>query len=214
LRHNKNNMHSTKAFTILIIFVILYYPAHSYEVLTTWKLAKQSEDIQISYRSVEIGDTLITRQMRITFLIEAAPEEIIELFRDADKLSAWSPEIKKCEILQDDHHRWVTYSLFDIPWPLNQKDQITEYQMVKSDSAVKLFLTGKPDLLPHYPNISRMNNMGLWVFKPLGHKETHVEFYVIYLSNPVVPRFIKDPIIQNSFVDSINKLKILLTKQV
>ena len=206
-------MQPKKIFLLFLLCVLLSNSGFSHEVLTTWKLAEQSEDISISYRFVKIGDTLKTRQMHISFYVEANPEQMVEMFKNPNKLSAWSPGIKKCELVQEDSSSWITYNLFDIPWPFEKRDLITEYQVVKSETTVTLFLTGKPNLLPHNPDITRINNEGYWIFKPLENGKVLVEFYTIYLSKPVIPRFIKDPIIQKNFVNSINKLRALLAEQ-
>jgi hypothetical protein len=208
-------MQSTKLFLILIASVLLSFPSYSFEVLSNWKLAKQSDDISISYRFIEVNGMLKTRQMQISFQVESKPEQIIRMFKSADQLSAWAAGTKKCKILQAGSSSWTTYSLYNIPWPFKQKDLITEYKLIKSDSIFTLLLKGKPNQLPYYKNISRIKQYeGSWLFIPLENGKTRVEFYSISFTKPVVPRMFQDPIIQDVFIDSINNLKTLLKEQV
>ena len=182
------------------------------EVLTNWKTVKKSKDIKISYRFVEVGDTLKTRQMRISFLVNAEPERIIELLKEPKNGETWFSGTEKFHLLEDNENTWTTYNLYKNIWPFEQNDIITNYSMIKSNSSITLLMTGNPDFSPHLENIKRVKNYeGRWVFKPLENGQTKVEFYTISFTKPIFPRFIQDPIIQKIFIDSINKLRNLAT---
>ncbi|MDA3905422.1 MAG: hypothetical protein PF484_05030 [Bacteroidales bacterium] len=208
-------MNLSKTILAVTLFLFVHNLANSHEILSDWKLAKKSGDIELSYRRIEVGDTLTTRQMQISFFVDSEPKKIIKMFKDADKLTTWSAGIKKCEILQNEEARWTTYSLYNIPWPFEQKDLITEYQMVESSPTITLFMNAKPNQLPYYEDISRVEKYeGYWTFVPLENGKTRVEFYTVAFTKPKVPRFIQDPIIQSVLIDSINKLKTALAQQI
>jgi len=182
------------------------------EVLTNWKTAKKSKDIKISYRFVEVGDTLKTRQMRITFLVDAEPERIIELLKEPKNGEKWFSGTEKFQLLEDNENTWTTYNLYKNIWPFEQNDIITDYSLIRSDSSITLLMSGNPDFSPHLENIKRLENYeGRWIFKRLENGQTRVEFYTIAFTKPIMPRFIQDPIIQKIFIDSINKLRNLAT---
>ncbi len=185
------------------------------EVLTDWKTAKKSKDIKISYRFVEVGDTLKTRQMKITFFVDVEPEKIIELLKEPKNGEIWFAGSERHELLQDNKNSWTTYNLYKNIWPFEQNDVITNYSIVKSDSSITLLMRGNPNFSPHLENIKRLKNYkGRWVFKTLENGQTKVEFYTIAFTKPIFPRFIQDPIIQKIFIDSINKLRNLATYHV
>lgn len=201
-------MHTNKGVIALFFIISFAFSANSQKVLSPWKLSKQSENIKISYRNLEVGDTLKTRQMRISFLVEASPDELISMFQDADRFSSWSARIKDCEILHDDEDAWVNYSLYNIPWPFEQKDIVTAYQIVKSLNNTTLFIKGEPNRLPYKKGISRIGKYeGRWVFTPIENGQTKVDFYSISFTRPVLPRFVQDPIVQGILLDSIKRLK-------
>ncbi|RLD18250.1 MAG: hypothetical protein DRI69_10645 [Bacteroidetes bacterium] len=194
------------------IALLLCSPGISHEILTEWKVAKQSGEIQVSYRYIMVGDTLKTREMRVSFTVEAKPDSIVSMFNDADKFYEWSAGIEKCNIIQTDSSSWVMYNLYDVPWPFKQRDLITEYKLVKSDSKTTLIMTGKPHLLPEYEDIMRMKLYeGFWSFESLENGLTHVEFHTISFTDPILPRFLQDPVLQKTFIHSMNKLRALLT---
>jgi len=203
------------AFRILFAIAtawVLCTPAYSHEVLTEWKVAKQSGDIQVSYRLIMVGDTLETREMRVSFSVDTDPDAIVKMFNDAHNFSEWSAGIEHCEILELDSNSWIMYNLYDVPWPFKQRDLITKYEMLKSGSTTKLIMTGKPDKLPIYEDIMRMKLYeGYWSFRRMENGLTHVEFHTISFTNPIIPRFLQDPVLQKTFIKSMNKLKELLT---
>lgn len=204
-------MQLVRLITPLLCLFITVVPIQGQKVLSSWKLSKQSDDIKISYRNLKIGDTLKTRQMKISFSIKATPQQLVSVFKDAEKFSAWSARIKACEIYEDDKNNWVNYSLYNIPWPFEQKDLVTEYTMQESSTATTLYLNGDPTRLPNKKGIVRMDHYeGKWVFRPKANGITEVEFYSISFSRPSLPRFIQDPVIQGVLIDSINKLKTLI----
>lgn len=183
------------------------------EVLSDWKLAKQSGDIKISYRYVEIGDTLETREMFLSFLVDAAPDKIIPVFKEADKLSYWTAGTKNCEVLRDNNSTWLVYSKFDFPWPFNQEDLITEYKMTKANTQTILSYESWTPKLPYYKDIpNNKKYIGEWLFVPQKDGTTLVEFHSIALFKSSIPKFIQDPIVQNILIESINNLKSLLVQ--
>lgn len=197
---------------IFFIFIFLIsQEAISQKILSSWKLAKQSNDINISYRLLEIGDTLETRQMGIWFTTNATPDELIKMFNDVNNFSEWSAGVKKCKIVHHTTNSWLTYNLYDIPWPFEQKDLVTEYKLERFNNSTILYMSSKPNSIPKYAGVSRLQNyQGKWIFTPTNEGLTKVSFYSISFSKRVLPKFVQDPVIQNVFIDSIQKLKTLL----
>ncbi len=197
-------------FTITVALVYCL-PGLSHEILTEWKVARQSGDIQVSYRYIMVGDTLKTREMRVSFSLNAEFDSIVRMFNDAKLFYQWSAGLEKCDIIRADSNSWVMYNLYDAPWPFKQRDLITEYKMVKVDSKTTLIMTGKSNMLPEYEDVMRMKQYeGYWSFEKLEDGLTHVEFHTISFTGPIIPRFLQDPILQKTFIKSMNKLKALL----
>lgn len=207
-------MRTTKLLLSLSISLMVAYSTLAHEVLSNWKLDRESDDIKISYRNLKVGDTLKTRQMQISFYVDASPERILPMFTNEDNLSVWSARTEKCEIINYDTNTWTTYNLFDIPWPFEQKDLITEYRLVKSNSTINLYMTGKPNSLPYYEGVSRMEKYeGQWTFTHLGNGTTKVELTTVAFTKSNFPKFIQDPILQDVLIESINTMKGLLATQ-
>ncbi|MFK5855458.1 MAG: hypothetical protein QM503_04955 [Bacteroidota bacterium] len=204
-----------KKFVLVLLLILASIKQYGHDIETNWKLAKQSDDIEISYRNVTVGDTLETRQMKITFVVSSDTETILEMFKDSEKLSVWTIGTEECKVLAyKTDNLWMTYTLYNIPWPFNQRDLVTKYELIKRDSITLMKLTSVPHQLPLYHGISRLDKFeGSWIFTNLSNGTTKVEFISLSFAKPIIPRFIKDPIIQSMFIDSVVELKHLLKQQ-
>lgn len=208
-------MKMKSVFLIVILIILVHVKQYGQDIVTNWKLVKQSENIDISYRNVKVGDTLETRQMKMTFSVSSDTKTLINLFKDSEKLSAWTAGAEKCTVLMGESDTaWMTYTLYNIPWPFEKKDLITKYVLTETDEATVLNLRSAPQQLPIYQNVSRLENFeACWKFTELGNGITEVEFVSISFTKPLVPRFIQDPIIQGILIDSIKELKKLAKQQ-
>ncbi|NOX45519.1 MAG: hypothetical protein GXO89_00895 [Chlorobi bacterium] len=182
-------MLSIKLILSFASLIFIGFSATGQTVLSNWKLARQSDDIKISYRYVEIADTLKTREMCLSFFVDAVPDKIIPMFKEDDKLSFWSAGTKKCEVLRDNNSTWLVYSKFDFPWPFNQEDLITEYKMTKtSPQTILSYKSGTPSQLPYYENIiTTTKYIGEWVFAPRKMVQQKLNFIRLPCSNQKSP---------------------------
>ena len=194
-----------------VLFLLIGIHSHAesdHKILTDWKLDRKSDDIEISYRKLMVGDTFKTREIRIAFEVDAPPEKIIPLFQDPEVFGYWSAGIEDCKLLAFDQSQWLLYSLYDLPWPFSARDVVTKYQVEEQGGIIKLRMSGQPDVYPVTKNVFRIREYeGYWQFSPYDDDSTRVEFHSIALYKPIAPRWIQDPIIQNAFIKSIARMK-------
>lgn len=203
-----------KKLAVFFLFLFSSSIAYNQQILTNWKTAKQTDGIHIAYRFIQVGDSLKTRQMGIWFESEASPQQILAMFNNEDKLSQWTKGVKQCNIINQQADSWTTYKLYDIPWPFEQKDLVTHYQVDQDGDKLILRLRSTPDAMAYTQGVSRMQNYeAKWILKPLENGHTHVSFYSIAFSKPIMPRFIQDPVVQGVFIDSIQSLQALLANE-
>jgi hypothetical protein len=177
-------------------------------ILSDWEMAKESVDNKIYYRNIYVGDSLETRQMRINFKIKSTKRHILELFRRTENLSEWTKGSKVCKILENNESNWLTYTLYN-PWPFNNKDLVSRYQLVENDSHdFSILINAEPSVYPVKEKIERVKNYkGEWCFTLLDDGTYDVEFLSVIFTEPVVPRFLQDPVVQSVLIDSIDKFK-------
>ncbi|MFB6340626.1 hypothetical protein ACE1ET_02835 [Saccharicrinis sp. FJH62] len=197
-------------FLILAIFTISsgnIFPK-DYAILSEWKTDKTSDGISISYRWVTVGDTLKTREMKTALHIHASPEAILKQFKSDEKLSKWTAGSRNCSVLQSSEDEWITYTLYDMPWPFTSNDLVTLYRKTIHNKITRIFIESTPDYIPEKADTERMEHYrGHWDLIPEPDGSTRVEFCTTSFTKPVFPRFIQDPILQEIMIDSMIKLK-------
>ena len=198
------------AFILLSVTGLPTSPDH--EVLGDWKVDKVSEDIEISYRFLMVGDTFKTREMRIRFELDTGIDAIMPMYNSANNFQQWSAGIERCELLDKDSSGWTLYNLYDIPWPFKTRDLVTRYDMEDTEDGVRLSMTSDADAYPITEGVMRMRYYeGYWLFESINDNRTNVSFHSIAFSKPVAPRFIQDPIVQRAFIKSIERLRTMLS---
>lgn len=191
-----------------LMLLTLRFVAEDIEVLSDWKTEKEADGIVISYRWINVCDTFKTREMKTVLRIYAKPEAIIEQFKSGEKLSSWTAGSRDCSLLQCKEHEWITYTMYDMPWPFTSNDLITRYHAVESRNCTTLTMEGMPDYIPANPDVRRIRQYsGYWKFTPQADGSTLVECYTRSFTRPLFPRFIQDPVLQGIMINSMSKFR-------
>jgi hypothetical protein len=104
---------------------------------------------------------------------------------------------------------------FSIPWPLNNQDCIIKFEVLPSSSVkrTEIRLTGVPNYLKEYKNVTRISDMeGSWILNYKGIKSTSVEYYTFSKQKPIYPRWLIDPIMRNNMISTMNAFREIVNK--
>ncbi len=192
----------------LLISTFAFDAGAVHEPLSDWKVSRTEDDIKISYRQVLVGDTLETREMRITFEIGAEPEELVHMFRDTDKFLSWSPDVAVCEIIGVEGEDWIMYKVYDLPWPVSTRDIVTRQTVTTSDKSTVLDIVSESGWREPVDKIKRIEEYEAhWRFEPINASSSQVIYTTVELSSRPGPRFVVDEIVESSYIKSINRLR-------
>ena len=195
------------SFLHLLLAVILF-SSFSHEPLSDWKVSKTEDEIEISYRRILVGDTLETREMRVTFEIQATPDALVAMFRDKDKFMSWSPDVSACTVLAEEGSEWVMHKTYDLPWPISTRDIVTRQSVEETDAKTTLDITGEEGWVEPVEGVKRIPQYEAhWNFYPVSGEMTEVVYTTVELSSRPGPRFVVDGIVEGSYIKSIKRLK-------
>ncbi len=178
--------------------------------LEPWKVVKQEDDITLKYRWLKIGGELKTRALSIHFTSETHTDTLLSYLVNTEKHNEWNKGIKAFNILAKDstNLNWITHTKYDIPFPISQQDLVVNNVLMVSDSLLIIDITSKPNYIPSLEDSDRIKHyIAQWKVYPIDSNTIDVTFSAITLSKSYIPRFIKDPIIQNNFIKSFKALK-------
>ncbi|PHN05330.1 hypothetical protein CRP01_17595 [Flavilitoribacter nigricans DSM 23189 = NBRC 102662] len=168
---------------------------------TNWELQIDKEGIKIFSRWKEKTGDHKVREIKATFTVAAQPEKLIAILKDADKASDWMVGAKTSAMLAVHSPKsWYAYTEFDLPWPLQNQDLVALYKIEPVGSqSTRVNINAHPDYRPEYDKIERMQHFeASWTFELLGEGKTRVSYSAFTYRKPSAPRWISDPVVQNS----------------
>jgi hypothetical protein len=116
--------------------------------------------------------------------------------------------VRSINVFQQDGSSWITHTVYDIPYPLSQQDLVVKNVMIRDKQRIIILLSAIPDYIEPLKNVNRQQlYFGKWDLKILDNSCTEVKFSVLSFSKSRVPRFMRDPIIQNKLFNSFVSLK-------
>ena len=194
--------------TAILLTLLMFSGGPGHEPLSEWKSSKTDDDIEISYRKVLVGDTLETREMRITFEIEASSEWLIEMFRDPEAFLSWSTDVTTCDILDDKQDEWIMYKTYDLPWPISSRDIVNRYSVHTEENMTVLDITTEEGWVDPQKKVKRIDQYEAhWHFHAISPANTYVEYTAVELSDRPGPRILVDGIVESSYLGAIKRLK-------
>jgi hypothetical protein len=176
---------------------------------TNWELVKSRNGIKVFSQWVTLDDGWKTRRLRGDFQVNMALPDLIAILKDGRKVKNWMEGVTESYTIKDQDQLWYSYAKFNIPWPFDDQDLIVENMLDLNGNGdtVYISLKSRPDMLPEVAGLKRMENFyGYWKLIRIAPGVSHVEYAAYSKSEPLVPRFIQDPIVQNTFISSLENL--------
>ncbi|MEO0404158.1 MAG: hypothetical protein AAF193_04745 [Bacteroidota bacterium] len=218
-------------FLLFSIFILLSYSIqgqseslssiHSFDDFvqrsskSEWTKPKYRDSIAIDYRGLTLNEDISTRQIRVSCkLANTSLEAILSAIQDQKKVVCWNETICEAQLLSDSSGTWVTHHLFDIPYPFPKLDLVSEYNMYTKEGVHYVNSISVPTYIPEVPDVRReLYSYSQWEIKPSGQGQFDVAFSVITLASSAIPKFLKDPIVQNTMFNSFENLSQMVSSK-
>lgn len=178
------------------------------EKKSEWELIKSENNIDISYRWLQVSEQQKIREMKVEFTVESNVSMVVKQFTNSTNLKKWQTSADECKISDISGNEWLTYLSFDLPWPLKSKDLVTQNELIKTENYSLIKMTSTPNAKPIRKDKNRINSLeSEWKFFPLKNGNTKVVYTTLTYDKPEFPRSVTDPIIQKKLIQSIDLLK-------
>ena len=173
-----------------------------------WKVVRKGEGVNISTRWLSFGDTLKTREIAMDFKVDASTNDVLLNLQNASVLKQWNISVRELKVFNLTDSTWVTHMVYDIPYPFSQQDLVTKNTIIEQDEDIIIDVKAQPELVQEREDINRQRfYFGQWQIKTMPYGKTEVRFSAISFSKSIIPRFIRDPIIQRKLLSSFIMLK-------
>lgn len=143
-----------------------------------WKEHKHKEGYTIYVRKKKSSGIL---PIKVTGVLEAPIDFIMESLRDVEGQVKWTPDLLKKYTLKDlGPKAAITYSLTNMPWPIYDRRLVLHNELFLDKERKLLFVISKSVPFPNTPQPKKTieahvgyANMG---FRPINKNQTYVEF--------------------------------------
>lgn len=195
---------------------LVYNPYEEIKYETPWEEVRNKHDIRIYSQWITLYDGYKTRRLKGNFRVNLPLPDIIQYLKDGKHITDWMNGAENSYTLEEGENEWISYAQFNIPWPFDDQDLLCHHQVVSypQKGINYIYMKSEPKRLPVKKGINRMDHFaGHWKLTPLSANMTKIEYAAYSKSEPLVARWIQDPIVLNSFWTSLDNLANELNNQ-
>ena len=176
-----------------------------------WETTKNSEGVQTYVRWIENTEGIKTRERKGEMFINCTVEDAISIITNARSTEHWMKNVKESfDIKRINSFEWYTYTLFNIPWPFENRDLVSSNIIktnIEKDSA-NINIISREDYIPSKSGIKRLTDYTAnWGIVRISEEKVRVTFTAITNTPPMFPRWIQDPVLEHIFHNNLVNLK-------
>jgi hypothetical protein len=201
----------------LLLSLSVFAQEEEIEVHDDWRLKKSSDGVKVYTRWIEADDTRKARQMLAQMEVKTNMQSIIDVIKDDEIAEKWVNRAKNFYNFESEgDNNWYTYTELSIPWPFSNKDLITRNELIyhPQEEKIEIKLIGEPDRLPEKKSVSRIPHFeGSWLLTQVDHQTVKIEYFIFTKQEPILPRFIIDPIVEGGIWTTLDKMRQYIIKR-
>lgn len=185
-----------------------------YPTTTEWTLCYEADQIYIYERWIKIAEGHEYRERKGEMYVNCSLEKAVNTLNDYEHLNTWNKNVRENKLIKkSSSSSYTLYTLFDLPWPFQNRDVISEYSVkqVNPGRHVEIAISSNDNLLKQKPGISRITKYNAsWVVKRIHDLKCWVCFNAACDNPPAAPRSIQDPIMRKTFHKNLLNLRKVL----
>jgi hypothetical protein len=179
-----------------------------------WQLERNASGVKSYVRWIEVSESQKVRERMGVMEVDCSADKVIRLLTDFKSTEIWMAGIRENYCLkQISSSEWYAYTLFDIPWPFEKRDLVSNFKVVQSDNRNNALITisSKDHYIPEKSKINRVTDYtAKWTIAGIGKNKVSVSFSAFAIASPIFPRYIIDPIMVRMFHNNLVNLKEML----
>ena len=144
-----------------------------------WKLKKDDDGIRVYTKKT----TSPYDMFKVEMTCDCNMDGLIYLFKDEDGVPLWMERVEEFKIIENpEENKWSSWSAIDMPWPLEDRDLISDMWMDEVDGGIKINMTSQPEKVKKKDEYNRIvTSQGFWFFKKMENGLVRVigEFFTI-----------------------------------
>lgn len=181
---------------------------------TNWKQVKESDNIKAYVQKLHSSQL---KKVKVETILDATLSELVSIIKDVDNHNNWVYYIERSEIIEktDDFH-WKYYGYSNPPWPVSNRDFITEVTLEQNEQDSSIIITSEaiPDYLPTTKGCVRIPYLSsVWYLVPLRNDSIFISLEIVADIGGLIPIWLVNmAITQGPLITIKGMLKELRTK--
>ena len=180
----------------------------------SWNFIKEKEGIKL-YTIMEAGESL--KSYKGITEINASAEKVFAIIEDVNNTDWWDKNLTGIRvILYEKNKRAQYYLVYDLPWPVTDRDLCVDVRVSIDpvNGVRKLTAAPLPGLVPEREDMIRIRDYRqTWTVTPDGKDQAHVEVEGHVDPAGSIPDWIVNMIIVDSPIKAISELKLRAEKK-
>ena len=180
-----------------------------------WTCTISSGGINHYERWIQPRPDLRVRERKVEMIADCSYDKTIQFLMNPENSKKWMKGVKEVkEISAPENSTRQAYTIFNLPWPLNDQDMVSSQKLVAiSENQSVIKIESVNDFLPEYSKLRRIKSYyACWEIHEMTGNRAKVIFKVCSYDPLKIPKFIQDPIINKVFKGDFEKLKSILSQ--
>ena len=186
-------------------------PYQDPEHTTEWEQRKSEDGISIYTRKLN-NRHAEWRETKAAMTTNQPLGNCIEILAGTCKIWESLPQMQSTEELDvgADGKFWVSYLVFDMPWPLKKQDLIVKCNLTwdMEHEVYLISLLSAPEYIPRKKGVKRIEHFdGTWSLQQSDLNVTQVEYVAAAAGKSPLPRWVTEPIVHNNLIKLMSNLR-------
>lgn len=173
-----------------------------------WELGKEKDGITVYTRVME-GKKL--KEYMAVCEVDATPEQLVDILYDIENYVNWMDNVKEAELIETDGENiFYVYSQVKVPFPFDNRDQVTKSVIVDDSLSDKKTIEVEiiPGYIPEKKGVVRVPfGEGLWEFIPLENGKTKINHRFGAEPGGSIPAWVVNMFLVDSPIKTMEGLK-------
>jgi hypothetical protein len=200
---NKNNKRKLGKLILFVTAILTMSVTDVTEKTGKWEKIKVRDGVTVYTRENSLSEI---KEVKAVTIIDAAPSILVHIIKSAEKQPQWAYSTVEAKVVKVyDNYHWVTYTLSDAPWPVSDRDVVTDVKMKQlADSTIIIksvsidSLVEETDVAVRVPLIR-----AYWVLKQQDDGKVKAVFQILVDLGGSVPAWVVNLFIENGPLNTV-----------
>ena len=191
---------------IILAFFLLSFVQKDVKV-TQWETVKKRNNITVYSRENSLSEI---KEIRAETTINTSLSSLVYLIKHIERQTDWAYSIKEAKVVRHySNFHWVAYTMTDAPWPVDDRDCVTDVIMRQlSDSTIYIKSYVVDSILKPKKDVVRIPMIKAhWLLTPINDHKTSVRFQILLELGGSVPSWVVNLFIETGPYNTLRDFK-------